>query len=90
MENSETVLKDVIYGKPKQIRPTTQSYEEWVNIKVNSQLIMIKERWCPIPIWRKPTWRKFQYGGNSNKADILRNKGNIDNFVFRRISNTQL
>ena len=32
MENSETVLKDVIYGKPKQIRPTTQSYEEWVNI----------------------------------------------------------
>ena len=25
-EDSETVLKDVIYGKPKQIRPTTQSY----------------------------------------------------------------
>ena len=42
MENRETVLKDVIYGKPKQIRPETQSYEEWVNIKVNSQLITIK------------------------------------------------
>ena len=25
-ENSETVLKDVIYGKPKQIRQTTQFF----------------------------------------------------------------
>ena len=25
-EDSETVLKDVIYGKPKQISQTTQSY----------------------------------------------------------------
>ena len=90
MENSETVLKDVIYVKPKQIRPTTQSYEEWVNIKVNSQLITIKTKMmsksnmaetnmAEIPIWRE-----------YNMADILRNKGNIDNFVFRHISTTQL
>ena len=90
MENSETVLKDVIYGKPKQIRPTTQSYEEWVNIKVNSQLIttqtnmmsksnMAKTNMAEIPIWRE-----------SNMADIPRNKGNSNNFVFRHISTTQM
>ena len=88
-ENSETVLKGVIYGKPKQIKQTTQSYQEWVNLKVNSQL-WSKQRWWPNPIWRKPTWRKFQYGGKSNMADILINKGNIDNFVSWHILTTQL
>ena len=31
-------------GKPKQIKETTQSYREWVNIKVNAQLITIKTK----------------------------------------------
>ena len=84
-ENSETVLKDVIYGKPKQIRQTIQFFLDWVNIKVNSQLIMMKTKMmsksnmaetnmAEIPIWRE-----------SKMADIPRNKGNSNNFVFRHI-----
>ena len=40
---------------------------------------MAETNMAEIPIWQK-----------SNMADILRNKGNIDNFVFRNISTTQL
>ena len=73
MENSEIVLKDVIYGKPKQIRPTTQSYEEWVNIKVNSKLIAIKTKMmsrsnmAETNIAEIPIWREFQHGWHSKK-----------------------
>ena len=47
--------------------------------------MMSKSNMAEIPIWRES-----QYGGKSNMADILQNKANIDNFVFRRISTTQL
>ena len=73
MENSETVWKDEIYGKPKQIRPTTQSYEECVNIKVNSQLIMIKttmmskSNMAETNMAEIPIWREFQHGWHSKK-----------------------
>ena len=40
---------------------------------------MAETNMAEIPIWRE-----------SNMSDIPRNKGNIDNFVFRRISTTQL
>ena len=72
-ENSETGLKDIIYGKPKQIRPTTQSYKEWVNIKVNYQLIMIttkmmcKSNMAETNMAEIPIWRETQHGWHSKK-----------------------
>ena len=72
-ENSETVLKVVIYGKPKQFRPTTQSSEEWVNIKVNSKLITTKTKMMSRSNMAKtnmteiPMWREFQHGWHSKK-----------------------
>ena len=67
-ENSETVLKDVIYGKPKQIRPTAQSY-----IKVNFQVIMIKTKTMSKNNMAEtnraeiPIWREIQHGWHSAK-----------------------
>ena len=46
---------------------------------MKSKSNMAETNMADIPIWRE-----------SNMADISRNKGNIDNFVFRRISNIQL
>ena len=72
-EDSETVWKDVIYGKPKQIRPTTQPYEGWVNIKVNSKLITIKTKMmsksnmAETNMAKIPIWREFQHGWHSKE-----------------------
>ena len=50
-----------------------------IKTKMMSKSNMAETNMAEIPIWRE-----------SNMADILRNKGNIDNFVFRHISTTQL
>ena len=50
-----------------------------IKTKILSKSNMAETNMAEIPIWRE-----------YNMADILGNKGNIDNFVFRRISTTQL
>ena len=59
-ENSETVLKDAIYVKPKHMKQTTQSYLEGVNIKVNSKLIKKNQNKNDVQI---------QYGGNQHDVN---------------------